>query len=164
MFESKPEVVLLVYGKGGHTAQMENFLKKAPSNEFPPCYITLTNAQLNFSGIIESYFCIDARDKHYWYKNLFVFIAYFIISTIQMIRILLKYNVVGMISTGPGLAVIPAIFCRGLGKKVIFFESWSRFTSPSIAGRIMHRLAHLFFIQHESMQKYYPKSVYMGRL
>jgi len=164
MFKKRPEVVLLVYGKGGHAAQMERFLNNQKSEYKERKFITLSNAVLDIPSIVEPFFCIDARDKHYWYKNFFVFFAYIFLSIIQMFRIVFKYKVVGMISTGPGLAVIPGLICRLLRKKVIFFEDWCRFATPSLAGRIMYPIANVFFVQHESIRKFYPKSIYMGRL
>jgi len=164
MFKSRPEVVLLVYGKGGHTAQMERFLKNQPTTDTPKEYIALTNSNLSFSQVKEYFFLMEARNKYHWYVNVFIFMAYLLLATCQVFRIFMKYKVVGMISTGPGLAVIPGILCRLTGKKVVFFESWSRFFTPSIAGRLMHKIANLFFIQHKSIQKFYPKSKYMGRL
>ena len=163
MFPKKTEVILLVYGKGGHAAQMKRFLRNNDSDQ--ACkYVTLSNSDLDFPQIIDSYFCIDARDKFYWYKNFFISIAYIFLAIVQMIRILAKYKVVGMVSTGPGLAVVPSIMCRMLFKKVIFFEDWCRFSTPSIAGRMMYLIADKFFIQQESLRKFYPNSIYMGRL
>lgn len=164
MFNKKTEVILLVYGKGGHAAQMKRFLHKKKESGAECRYITLSNANLDFPSIIDSYFCIDARDKFYWYKNFFISIAYIFLAIVQMIRICFKYKVVGMISTGPGLAVIPSLICRLLFKKVVFFEDWCRFSTPSIAGRMMYLIANKFFIQQESLRKFYPDGIYMGRL
>lgn len=163
-FKSRKEVILLVYGKGGHAAQMKRFLNNPKNDSDNLSYITLSNDDLHFPNIVGNYFCIDARDKYYWYKNVFISLAYILISFSQMLRIFYKYKVVGMISTGPGLAIIPGLFCRFSNKKVVFFEDWCRFNTPSIAGRIMYVVANVFFIQHKSVRKFYPKSIYMGRL
>lgn len=162
MFGRKQQVVLLVYGKGGHAAQMRRYLAHQSENDIR--YITLSNADIHSPQVIENFFCIDARDKFYWYKNIFISMAYVFISIFQMIRILFKYQVTGLISTGPGLAVIPSIICRVLFKKVVFFEDWCRFTTPSIAGRMMYLIADKFYIQEKSLKKFYPKAVFRGRL
>lgn len=164
MFKNRPEVILLVYGKGGHTAQMDRFLKNQPTDFKLEDYVVLTNADNSLTESLGEFFCIEARDKHSMFKNLFIFIAYFILSTIQMFRIIRKFKIKAMISTGPGIAVLPGVICRLIGAKVIYFESWSRFSTPAIAGRIMYRIANLFFIQHKSIQLHYPKAFYMGRL
>lgn len=164
MFKKRPEVILLVYGKGGHTAQMDRFLKNQPEGFHLSDYVVLTNAETPLTSCLGEYFSIEARDKHSIFKNFFIFFAYLFLSTIQMIRIISKYKVKGMISTGPGMAVVPGLFCRLLRAKVVYFESWSRFSTPAIAGQVMYKIAHLFFIQHKSIQMHYPKAVYMGRL
>jgi UDP-N-acetylglucosamine:LPS N-acetylglucosamine transferase len=164
MFKKRPEVILLVYGKGGHTAQMDRFLKNQPADFHLKDFVILTNAKTQLTSSVGQYFSIEARDKHSIFKNLFIFFAYLFISTVQMMRILYNYKVVGMISTGPGMAVVPGVFCRLLRSKVIYFESWSRFSTPAIAGRVMYKVAHLFFIQHKSIQMYYPNAIYAGRL
>lgn len=159
---SKKQVTLLVFGEGGHTAQMKRFIANNPEKEVE--FVTLTNSKKQFPQVIDSFYCIEARHKFSRLKNLFVAVAYIINAFFQTIRIFHKYNVTGLISTGPGLAVIPAIMCRMLGKKVVYFESWSRFTKPSLAGRVMYKVASLFFVQHKGMLKFYPKSKYVGRL
>jgi len=164
MFKNRPEVVLLVYGKGGHTAQMERFLKNQPADFQSKEYVAFTNAQKPLADYLGKYYSIEARDKYSFFKNFFIFFAYLFLSTIQMFRIISQYKVTGMISTGPGMAVIPGLFCRVIGAKIVYFESWSRITKPAIAGKMMYKIAHLFFIQHKSIQQHYPKAIYSGRL
>ncbi len=164
MIKKRPEVVLLVYGKGGHTAQMDRFLKNQPADFQIKDYIVLTNTKRPLIKSLDEYFSIEARDKHSAFKNFFIAFIYLFLSTMQMLRIIRKYKIKGMISTGPGMAIVPGILCRLIGAKVVYFESWSRFTAPAFAGRVMYRIAHLFFIQHESIQPHYPKAIYMGRL
>ena len=164
LFKNRTEVILLVYGKGGHTAQMDRFLKNQPEGFQLNDYVALTNAKKPLTKCLDEYFSIEARDKHSVFKNFFIFFAYLFLSSVQMLRITSKYKVKAMISTGPGMAVVPGLFCRLLGAKVIYFESWSRFSTPAIAGRIMYRISHLFFIQHKSIQIHYPKAIYRGRL
>ncbi len=161
MFKKRPNVVLLVYGKGGHTAQMIRFID-GQSKSYQ--YVSLTNSEKKINHVIARYYIREARDRYSILKNIFVFIAYLFCSCFQMIRIISKYRVIGMISTGPGMAVVPGLFCRLLNAKVIYFESWSRVSKPAMAGRFMYRISHLFFIQHKLVQKYYPKAIYAGRL
>jgi len=164
MFKNRPEVILMVYGKGGHAAQMTRFIQGAPEELKSTPFIALSDVKIKDKNFIRQFYCIEARDKFSYMKNIFIFILHFFWSLIQITRILMNYRVVSMISTGPGIAVVPALICRMLGVKVIYFESWSRIFTPSIAGKIMYRVANLFFIQHESLQKYYPKSRFFGRL
>ena len=164
MLKDRPEVMLMVYGKGGHAAQMTRFIQGAPEKFKNMPFIALTDVKIKDEGFIQRFYCIEARDKFSYLKNIIIFLLYFFWSLTQMTRILIKYRVVSMISTGPGIAILPAIICRMLRIKVIYFESWSRVYTPSLAGKIMYRVANLFFIQHESLQKLYPKSRFFGRL
>ncbi len=164
MFKNRPEVILMVYGKGGHAAQMTRFIYGAPEELKNKQLIALSDVKIKDEAFSHQFYCVEARDKFSYIKNLFVFILHFFWALTQMANILIKYRVVTMISTGPGIAVLPGIICRLLGIKVIYFESWSRIFTPSLAGKIMYRIANLFFIQHESLQKFYPKSYFLGRL
>lgn len=162
MFNKRPEVVLLVYGKGGHNAQMKRFMSNYNSLDLP-C-VAITSAQHVDVDVIDSFYCMEARDKFSRFKNIFVFFLYLFTSVFQMIRIIQKYRIVGLISTGPGIAIMPSIICRLIRAKVIYFESWSRFSKPSLAGRFMYNIAHLFYVQHQSIQAEYPNAIYAGRL
>jgi UDP-N-acetylglucosamine:LPS N-acetylglucosamine transferase len=164
MFKKRPEVVLMVYGKGGHTAQMHRFINNAPDELRNKNLVALSDVTVKNDDFIEQFYCVEARDKFSYMKNLFVFIAYFFWALMQMVRILIKYKVTGIISTGPGVAVVPAAICRLCFIKVVYFESWSRIFTPSLAGKIMYRIANVFFIQHTSLQKYYPHAIFSGRL
>ncbi len=164
MFKKRPEVLLLVYGKGGHAAQMQRFIKNAPDELKNKKLIALTDVKSENALFMKQFFCVEARDKFSYVKNIFVFILYFFWSLVQMVRILYKYNVIGMVSTGPGVAVVPALFCRSFSKPVIYFESWSRIFTPSLAGKIMYKISNTFFIQHSSLQKFYPKGIFSGPL
>ena len=161
---NRPEVVLVIFGKGGHAAEMQRFMNNAPAELTNKKLISLTDVKTKNALYSEQFYCVEARDKFSYIKNLFVFTLYFFWAIVQMIRILLRYKVVGMISTGPGVAIIPALLCRLLLIKVVYLESLSRIYAPSLAGRIMYHIANLFFIQHKSLQKYYPKAIYSGRL
>ncbi len=164
MFKNRAEEVLLVYGKGGHTAQMHRFIGNAPDELKNKKLVVLSDVTAKNTDFIEQFYCAEARDKFSYIKNLFVFIAYFFWALVQMVRILFKYKVTGMISTGPGVAVVPAVICRLFSIKVVYFESWSRIYTPSLAGKIMYRIANVFIIQHKSLQKFYPQGIFSGRL
>lgn len=164
MFKNRPEVVLLVYGKGGHTAQMQRFIQNSPQELKNKKLIALTDVKVKNPALIEQYFCVEARDKYSYVKNIFVFTLHLFWALAQMCRILYKYKVVGMVSTGPGIAVVPAVFCKFSFIPVIYFESWARIYTPSFSGKIMYRIANVFFIQHGTLQRFYPKGIFSGRL
>ena len=79
-------------------------------------------------------------------------------------RLMKEYNIRVAISTGSGIAIIPFLVCRLRKCKTVFFESWSRFTIPSISGMFLYRITTIFFIQNMSLKKRYPRALYCGRL
>ena len=48
------------------------------------------------------------------------------------------------------------------GGKVVYIESFAKIDSPNISGKIAYRFADQFYIQWESMRKFYPKAIYKG--
>ncbi|WP_206484679.1 PssD/Cps14F family polysaccharide biosynthesis glycosyltransferase [Thalassotalea sp. G2M2-11] len=164
MLKNRPEVILMVYGKGGHAAQMTRFINGAPEELKSIPFIALTDVETKDNNFIRQFYCVEARDKFSHFKNIIIFILYFFWSLAQITRIMINYRVIAMISTGPGVAVVPGIICRLFNIKVVYFESWSRVFTPSLAGKVMYHIANLFFIQHESLKKHYPKSRFFGRL
>ena len=51
-----------------------------------------------------------------------------------------------------------------MGTRIIFVETGSRVTRLSLTGRIMYRIAHLFFVQWPQLQQQWPRARYEGRL
>jgi UDP-N-acetylglucosamine:LPS N-acetylglucosamine transferase len=65
-----------------------------------------------------------------------------------------------ILSTGAGPAVPFAIMGRMMGCRILFVETITRITAPSMTGRLMHALAHDFFYQWPALARFFPK----GRL
>lgn len=85
-------------------------------------------------------------------------------NTIVALKVFYNYKTDVVISTGAGVAIPFCVLGKITGKKVIFIESFSRITAPSLTGRIAYHFADNFFIQWESLKKFYPKADYMGKL
>lgn len=61
------------------------------------------------------------------------------------------------------LATIP--FCligRVRGAKLIFIESFAKTSSPTMTGKLLHKLADRFYVQWESMLSVYPDARFVG--
>ena len=137
MFKNRTKVLLVVYTKGGHGAQMKRFLANAPSPLRSLNVIALTDVKATDQAYLKQYYCVEARDKYSTMKSISRFFLYTVMASLQILRILLRYRVIGLVSTGPGIAFVPAIICRLLRIKVIYFESWSRVYTPSTAGKVI---------------------------
>jgi hypothetical protein len=86
---------------------------------------------------------------------------------LRMIKISLLLLLRGqliIVSTGPGIAIIPAIIFRLFKKLVIHVETWSRFYSKSLTGMIMYPVSDIFIIQNIELQCFYKRAIYAGRL
>lgn len=162
----KQESILLIYGEGGHKAQMNRLYKKL-NNEF-------INDNINFIGVCENnnelkelkvnYSLSPLRDK-YSYLKTFYLIPKFLYQNIKyFFKINKVYNVKAVISTGPGISLILSILFKLSGTKIIFLETWSRFEGRTMTGKIMYKFADLFYIQNKSLQKLYPNATYGGLL
>jgi len=84
-------------------------------------------------------------------------------NALKCIRILFQEHQV-LISTGPGIAIAPALAIKLKRGTVIHIETWSRFYTRSFTGMVMYSLADHFLIQNEELQIVYPRATYCGRL
>jgi len=162
---SRPRAILLIYGEGGHRAQMKRLYDHLKPG--------LDRRELRVVGICENNDALDGipslsqggmRDKHSRLKSLITLPLGLLSSTLLVIRLIARYRIVGVISTGPGIAVVPSILLRLMGTRIVFLESWSRFETCSMTGRVMSRVAHRFYIQNRSLEKHYHGSHYGGLL
>ena len=70
-----------------------------------------------------------------------------------------------ILSTVAGPAVPFALIGKVFFKtRVIFVETITRIYRPSLSGRLMYWLADDFFYQWESLQRYFPRGKFSGRL
>jgi UDP-N-acetylglucosamine:LPS N-acetylglucosamine transferase len=78
--------------------------------------------------------------------------------------VLRRVRPAAVLSTGPSVAVPICVLARLTGVRVIFVETGSRVTALSTTGRIMYRVAHLFFVQWPELLHECPRAIYAGRL
>ena len=95
-----------------------------------------------------------------WWQALWHTLA----SLFQAFRVCRRVRPQATLGSGPSLMVPVALATKVLGAKVIFVETGSRVTRLSLTGRIMLRLADLFFVQWEQLQQHYPQTILAGRL
>lgn len=89
----------------------------------------------------------------------------FLLNLWEAFRIFRKEKPHVLLSTGAGPAVPFAIIGRFLfGTRVIFVETITRIERPSMTGRIMYCLAHDFFYQWHSLERFFPKGINGGPL
>jgi len=159
---NRKKAIICNFGTGGHTEQMRRLL------DHIKCKDLLLIAQSPLKPNDKRYAkYIKISKVRPDYFNFFSIIAipfsvcYTVLKTVILFN---QFDIRLLISTGSGVAIVPSIISKLFGAKVVFFESWSRFYIPSISGRIMYRIADIFFIQNEELKNYYRNAHYLGRL
>lgn len=85
-----------------------------------------------------------------------------LVNTVKSFGIFLKEQPDVVISTG-ALATIPiCLIAKMFGKKLIYIESFAKVTSPTKSGKLLYRFADRFYVQWETMKKFYPKAICLG--
>ncbi len=161
----RPRAILLIYGEGGHRAQMKRLhghLKPGLDRRGLAIVGICENgdALQGFSSLSQS----GVRHKHSRLKSMATLPLSLLCSMVLVARLIARYRIICVISTGPGIAVVPSVLLKLIGARVVFLESWSRFDTSSMTGKVMYRLADRFYIQNRSLEKHYPKAKYGGLL
>ena len=66
------------------------------------------------------------------------------------------------VSTG-ALAAVPVMaWTKLFGGKVVYIESFAKISSPNLSGRLAYKFADRFYIQWESLRKFYPNAICKG--
>ncbi len=160
--EPRRKAIICNFGTGGHTEQMKRLIRHIEADGL--ILIAQSPTEPNdarYGGYSE----ISKVRPDYTSTIGILAIPFSAIGNlIQTAKLFLRFDIRLLISTGSGVAIVPSIVAKLFGAKTIFFESWSRFTVPSISGRIMYHIADVFFVQNEEIKKFYKKALYMGRL
>lgn len=161
----RDKVTLLISGDGGHAAELNSLLAKLLKAE-PNSngkYIHIGNkikANLKYK-----YQLRDIRHKSSNLITLFYAIPLFIYNILLCTYISTRFDVRCVISTGPGICIIPSVFFKFFFKsKIIFFESNCMFFNKSSTGKVMQHICDKFFVQNEELLKIYPEALYKGKL
>lgn len=85
-----------------------------------------------------------------------------IINSFLSLRIFLVEKPDVIICTGV-LAMIPiCLLMKLFRRKLIYIESFAKVTSPTETGKLLYKYADQFYVQWESMKRFYPKAIYLG--
>ena len=91
-----------------------------------------------------------------------LFLFNMLVDLFQSLRIFIKEKPDLVITTGV-LAMIPiSLLAKLFRRKLIFIESFAKITSPTKTGKLLYNYADRFYVQWESMLKYYPNAIYKG--
>lgn len=153
--------LLVVFGEGGHAEQMKRLLKNLEVT--PNRCISIVDKEGISLGLVSEENVMKPLRKKYG-KSYISILSSSIFLLIKSIKIFVRYDIQTVISTGPGLCIIPALLFRIMGKQIIHIETWSRFESRSPTGYLMYYLAQNFYVQNKSLLMLYKSAKYSGRL
>jgi len=144
--------ICIVSSCGGHLTEVR-CLKPAYEG-YEHFYVLNDKAILPVDMQGRTYFIVHSERDWRFFVNLW-----------EAFRILQKEKPDVLLSTGAGPAVPFAIVGRVLFRtRVIFVETITRITKPSMTGRMMYWFAHDFFYQWDSLRPFFPKASYGGPL
>ena len=90
------------------------------------------------------------------------FLLSMIVNSFLSLWIYIKEKPDVIICTGV-LAMIPmCLLMKLFRKRLIYIESFAKVTSPTETGKLLYKYSDQFYVQWESMKKFYPDGIYMG--
>lgn len=148
--------VLLPSSSGGHLTEILQ-LKKIYANY--ECLIVTECLSLNQKILRDHKYKLvrpngNNRDLIFWFN--------FFINIFLALKIVMKFKPDIIITTGSHTAVPFCYIGKVFGAKIIFILSFCRVDSRAKAADIIYPISDLFFVQWESMKKFYKKGIYVG--
>ena len=90
------------------------------------------------------------------------FLTLMFVNFLKSCRIVFREKPDVIITTGV-LAIIPlCLVVKIRGGKVVYIESFAKVNSPTLTGKLIYKFADQFYVQWESMKKFYPNAIYLG--
>ena len=151
--------VAVICSPGGHLAQSISVLEA-----FKDCEtFMISYAFPNLKGFQDERFRRVYLLKYIRGKRVGLFITLFI-SLFSVLRIFFRERPEVLFSTGSEIAIVPFWIGKFLfGTKLIFLETASRVSEPSLTGKILYPVSDLFLVQWPSLlEKVGKKALYRG--
>lgn len=156
-------MVLIIAGSGGHLEQARRLKVLIDSNINAKVILLTEDGQSNDANFDKVFSIPELRNKHSWIKTFFG-LPNFFKNTLRTLMLIDSENVRLVISTGPGIAILPMIYYRLRSIPTVYIETWSKFSSLSLTGRILKYVVKLFIVQNKGLCGTFRKAVYGGRL
>ena len=151
---SKKLKICFAASSGGHYEQL--MMLKPLMDENDSFVVTEQTQYSAKSKTIKTYYMKQVNRRE------ISFIWRMLVNTWRAIKIHVKEKPDIIICTGV-LAMIPLCLIGKLrGVKLIYIESFAKITSPTETGKLLYHFADRFYVQWESMLKFYPKAIYKG--
>ena len=150
----KNKRICLCSSSGGHFEQL--MMLKPLTEEYDSFIVTeKLDYEVKVGSLPVKYvLAINRTDKLFFFK--------FLYNIIKSFFIVLNNRPDFIISTGALAAVPMMAWTKIFGGKVIYIESFAKINTPNISGKIAYKFADRFYIQWESLRRYYPNALNKG--
>lgn len=136
----------LAYSPGGHLAELERALDGI---EFSDCFhVTFRSERRSRLACRRLYEITHPRRR----------VLATLRAFIQAFWILMRERPALIVSTGADVAVPVIVLGRLFGARVVFIESGGT-VGPTLSGRLVYPLAHMFIVQWPAQREHYPKAI-----
>ena len=149
--------ICLVSSTGGHLIELKKIVPAVKDHEI--FFVTEKSEMSNdLKDIFKVYYLVQQERKN------INFIVNMVRNLFKSLNVLIRENPKLIISTGAGAVFPICLMGKIFGKKIIYVESFAKVNSPSLTGKLVYKFADEFYIQWESLRKFYPKAKYKGAL
>lgn len=83
-------------------------------------------------------------------------------NTVLALRVMSRERPDLVVSSGAAVAVPFFLIGKLIGAKTVYVEVFDRIDTPTLTGRLVHRMTDLFIVQWPEMERVYPGSVNLG--
>ena len=155
--------LLIVLGEGGHSKEMLT-LVGVLGDEYAYSYLLthedmLSGAKIEIPGPLYRVIRPRSKDDPNWLAG-----AKLLLCACQSFLVMLRERPHAVVHCGPAVAIPISLWAKLFHRAVIFVETGSRIHRPSLTGRLMRRLADLYFVQWPELRQAVPEALYAGRL
>lgn len=151
MNKQRPDF-MFVASNGGHLLQLTELVAKWPAHSRHWVTFDKSDARSLLVGEDVTW-AFHPTNRSVW--NL-------LRNSVLAFRLLRRLRPRAVVSTGAGVAVPFCYLGRLFGAQVVYIESFSRVSEPSLTARLVHPAAHRFYVQWPQLEKRFRKAEYHG--
>ena len=156
-------ILLCTLGGGGHTAEMLRLVNLL-GDRYEYHYLLVKEVEFDRKKIPQPGKIYGIRRPRGRYDGPLAAVGNSLIAAAQIAAILCRVRPDAVIGSGPAISVLASFLGKLTGARIIFVETGSRVTGLSRSGKIMYRVADLFFVQWPALKGKCPKAIHVGRL
>ncbi len=154
--------VIFCFGEGGHTAQASRLYMAMKPYLVNIDIVTVGDFYERPTWSNQHLYYPPLRDKEDGYTVKAFINA--IKNLKEMFVLISSASILGVVSTGPGFCVVICAIARLFTKRAIHLETWSRFDTQSLTGKLNYWICNKFYVQNREQLRFYKSAIYCGLL